>query len=286
MTRLHLAAESTGPLSLSLCGWPGVDVTDDHAAVTCRLCAAKLAKMAAEGAYTPPDGPQAYVDAVAAGEAVTPPTLAHKPFVVDRERWQRHHRGCACGSCDVCRHVLALRVEQHTDPYRTRVRAKTAAIPPRWSSVSAALETYVAHKLDGYPTKAWGGTLEMVRTLGHFIQSEGAYSSAAERAAHDVVHVEQAIKAAYEGGMDFGDMRQIGRDHCAGILLACGVGKLERDTDASGRTVQRYVPVSLEDVAETYGLPMAAIRQVVRHGRESVAKRLAERGLVPKRGAG
>lgn len=284
MTRLHLAAESSGPLGMSACGWPGVDVTDDHAAVTCRLCAKHMARMAAEGTQDAPDGPKAYVDALAAGDTVEPPVLTHKPFVVDAERWRRHRQGCACGSCDVCRHVLAIRVEQHTDPYRRRIRAKTAPIPPRWSSVSAALETYVSHRIDGYPVKAWGGTLEMVRTLGHLIQSEGAYSSAAERAAHDVVHVEHAIREAYEGGVDCGEMRCVGRNQAAGILLACGVGRLQRDTDASGRTVQRYVPVPMEEVAEVYGLPLHSVRQIVKHGRDRVGKRLAERGLVPERG--
>lgn len=286
MTRLHLSAESDGPLPMSLCGWPGVDTTDDHAAVTCRLCARKMGQRAQEGTHEPPDGAKAYVDALAAGEVVEGPTLAHEPFLMDAERWRRHRDGCACGSCDVCRHILAIRVEQHTDPYRRRMRARTEVQPPRWSSVSAALETYVGHRLDGYPSKAWGGTLEMVRTLGHFIQSEGAYSSAAERAAHDVVHVERALREAYHGGIDVAEHRYVGQEDAIGILLACGVGRLERDTDASGRKVQRYVPVPADEVASVYGLTARDVHRVVRHGRDAVGERLAERGLVPQRSAG
>ena len=43
MSRLHYATKSTGPLSTALCGILGSAITDDHAAVTCRLCMTALA---------------------------------------------------------------------------------------------------------------------------------------------------------------------------------------------------------------------------------------------------
>lgn len=280
MSRTHLRTESTGPLAVALCGQLGVAVTTDHAAVTCRSCAKLLAKAAQDGHQEPPDAAQAFVEALAAGEAPKGAS-GPAPFVVDRDRWRRLLAHCNCGSCDVCRHTVAVRIEQHTSPYRSRMRARTAASPPRWSSPSAALETYVAHKLDGYPIKAWGGTLEAMRDLGAFVQSEGAFSSAAERAAQDVVHVELALRACFDGDPAF---VAFGTGACVAILLACGVGQLERTQDA-GRTVQRYVPMDPEKVAAVYGLRVADVERIVRVGRAKVGELLAARGLVARRAA-
>lgn len=280
MSRTHLRTESTGPLSVALCGQLGVAVTTDHAAVTCRACAKLLAKSAAAGHQEPPDAAQAFVEALAAGEAPKGAS-GPAPFVVDRDRWRRLLAHCNCGSCDVCRHTVAVRIEQHTSPYRSRMRARTAASPPRWSSPSAALETYVAHKLDGYPIKAWGGTLEAMRDLGAFVQSEGAFSSAAERAAQDVVHVELALRVCFDGDPD---ALRFGKSECVAILLACGVGQLERTQDA-GRTVQRYVPMDPEKVAAVYGLRRVDVERIVRVGRAKVGELLAARGLVARRAA-
>lgn len=281
MSRTHLRTESTGPLAVALCGQLGpLTFTNDHAAVTCKDCGRLMAKSAIAGTLRPPDAAQAFVEALAAGEApkgVSGPA----PFVVDRDRWRRLLAHCACGSCDVCRHTVAVRIEQHTSPYRARLRARTAASPPRWSSPSAALETYVAHKLDGYPIKAWGGTLEAMRDLGAFVQSEGAFSSAAERAAQDVVHVELALRECFDGDPD---ALRFGKSECVAILLACGVGQLERTQDA-GRTVQRYVPMDPEKVAAVYGIRRADVERIVRVGRAKVGELLAARGLVARRAA-
>ena len=178
------------------------------------------------------------------------------------------------------------------------MRARTAASPPRWSSPSAALETYVALRLDGYPIKAWGGTLEAMRDLGAFVQSEGAFNSAAERAAQDVVHVGWALDDAFD---DFDETslgsgcvsgiaphrpgaHRFGKGDLVAILLACGVGQLERTQDA-GRTVQRYVPMDPEKVAAVYGLRVADVERIVRVGRAKVGELLAVRGLVARRAA-
>lgn len=278
--RTHYRAEQNGPLTVALCGQLGVHVTLDHAAVTCRTCAKALAKSAHDGHQEPPDAAQALVDAIAAGEApkgVSRPA----PFVVDRDRWRRLMAHCNCGGCDVCRHTVAVRIEQHTSPYRARMRARTEVTPPRWSSPSAALETYVAHRLDGYPIKAWGGTLDAMRELGRHVQQEGAYSSAAERAAHDVVHVELALRQAFDGDPD---AVRFGRSECVAILLACGVGQLERDTVA-GRTAQRHVPMDAAKVAAVYGLRESDVQRIVRTGRARVGELLAARGLVARRAA-
>lgn len=286
--KTHYQTETTGPLTVALCGQLGVPVTTDPAAVTCRACTKALAKQAQEGTHAPPDAAQAIVDALAAGEylgglsaARGAPAARPAPFAVDRERWRRIMAHCACGSCDVCRHTVALRIEQHTSPYRSRLRARTQASPPRWSSPSAALETYVAHRMDGYPIKAWGGTLELMRDLGAFVQSEGAFSSAAERAAQDVVHVELALRHAFDHDAE---CLTFGRRDCVAILLACGVGRLERTHDA-GRWVQRYVPMDAATVADKYGIRASDVLRIVRVGRARVGELLAERGLVARRSA-
>lgn len=281
MSRAHLRAESTGPLAVAICGQLGpLAFTTDHAAVTCKDCGRLMTKSANAGTLQPPDAAQAFVDALVAGAA---PRGAGgpAPFVVDADRWKRLVAHCNCGSCDVCRHTVAVRIEQHTSPYRSRMRARTAASPPRWSSPSAALETYVALRLDGYPIKAWGGTLEAMRDLGAFVQSEGAFNSAAERAAQDVVHVGWALDDAFDHDPAF---VSFGTDACVAILLACGVGQLERTQDA-GRTVQRYVPMDPEKVAAVYGLRVADVERIVRVGRAKVGELLAARGLVARRAA-
>jgi hypothetical protein len=283
MSRTHLRTESTGPLSTALCGVLGSAVTDDHAAVTCRLCMRALAAAMEAGTVTHRDPAEALVDAVAAGDHVQRSEAvagARAPFELDAERWRRVMDRCMCGGCDVCRRMLAIRVEQHSSPYQRRLRARTEETPSRWSSPSAALEAYVAHKLDGYPIKAWGGTLEAMRDLGAFVQSEGAYSSSAERAAHDVVHVDLALREAYRGTR----WESMGVAECIAILLAAGVGRLERVT-AHGRTQQRYVPLPAEDIAATYGLRARDVERIVRDGRKRVGELLAERGLVSKRRA-
>lgn len=279
MSRLHFRAESTGPLSTALCGILGSDVTDDHAAVTCRLCMAALATQLDAGTVAPRDATEALVDAAAAGalpDADEAATGARAPFVLDRDRWRRVRDRCMCGSCDVCARMRAIRVEQHINPYEKRLRARTEEAPKRWSSPSAALETYVAHKMDGYPIKAWGGTLEAMRTLGRFVQeAAGSYSSAAERSAQDVVHVELALREAFQGTQH----EALGTEACVAILLACGTGRLERVAGV-GRTVQRYVPVDPEAVAAVYGLRVGEVESVVRVGRKRVGALLAARGLV------
>lgn len=320
MSRLHYAAESTGPLSTALCGILGSAVTTDHAAVTCRLCMSALAARINAGTVQPADASEALVDAILAGEATPAATEAkgaRAPFVLDAERWRRLRDHCMCGSCDVCRRMLAIRVEQHSAPYEKRMRARTAETPARWSSPSAALETYVAHRLDGYPIKAWGGTLEQTRQLGCFVQQEGAFSSAAERAAQDVAHVEWVLRDAFAGGMSVAYSAQdagsyISEDDagraergeavelppltassatmrieapaCIAILLMCGTGRLER-VQAHGGTQQRYVPVPAEDVAAQLGMRVRDVEVIVREGRKRVGELLAARGLVARRAA-
>ena len=282
MSRLHYAAESTGPLSTALCGILGSAVTTDHAAVTCRLCMSALAARINAGTVQPADAPQALVDAILAGEATPAATEAkgaRAPFVLDAERWRRLRDHCMCGSCDVCRRMLAIRVEQHSAPYEKRMRARTAETPARWSSPSAALETYVAHRLDGYPIKAWGGTLEQTRQLGCFVQQEGAFSSAGERAAQDVAHVEWVLRDAFAG-----DHWELGASACIAILLMCGTGRLER-VQAHGGTQQRYVPVPTEDVAAVFALRVRDVETIVREGRKRVGVLLAARGMVARRAA-
>ena len=285
MSRIHLRAESTGRLSTALCGIIGSDVTDDHAAVTCRLCMRALPAAITQGTQQPRDAAAALVDAIAAGETrerqEDAATGARAPFVLDASRWRRVRDRCMCGSCDVCRRMLAIRVEQHSAPYQRRLRARTEETPARWSSPSAALEAFVAHRQDGYPIKAWGGTLEAMRDLGAFVQSEGAYSSSAERAAHDVAHVSLVLRDAYTGTR----WEHLGASECVAMLLACGVGRLERVT-AHERTQQRYVPMPAEEVAAVYGLRARDVEAIVRDGRKRVGELLAARGLVSQRRAG
>lgn len=278
--RIHFRADSTGPLSTALCGILGSDTTDEPAAVTCRLC---MAAMPVADTFPRP-AVALLVEAAAAGEDVTPPepvSAARVPFVLDADRFRRLQDHCMCGSCDLCRRMMAIRIEQHTSPYEKRVRARLEESPSRWSSPSAALETYVALRHDGYPIKAWGGTLEVMRDLGAFVQSEGAYSSAAERSAQDVVHVELALRQAYLGTR----WENFGISDCVAILLACGTGRLERVTAHGGGQQQRYVPVPHEEVAAVYGLPVADVAAIVREGRARVGELLRARGLVARRAA-
>src|SRR5690606_31967311 len=167
--------------------------------------------------------------------------------------------GCACGDCSVCRYFRGLRQIEFIAPWR-ETRAPASERRTRFSSVTHALEVYVAGREDGASAGGWGAQLDVFRTLGVRVQAEGDTSSRAERTADDLVEVEGALAVAFDEHND----RGLGLHACVGILLARAVGRLELVEGAYGRRSLKHVPVPVDELAERFSVSSSIIAGVVK----------------------
>lgn len=291
MTKIHLrdpfAAVPTGH-----CGIVSVNVTDQYTHTTCVLCR----KRCTEKTFQPPIYEVAYVDQVVADPDAADDAPAIQPFVIDAHRWQAIRDRCGCGSCEVCRFLTQLAAEAHSDPWRATLRARAEKRTTRWASIGAALEAYVGHKADGYPVKGWGGTLEVTRMYGTFLQGGTVGTAAPQRAAHDVADMHRVLRSVARDCVvtiettapaldsDTAEVRTITGSSLVAILLACSVGRVERVHDGA-RIVQRYTAIPAEEVGELYGLSAKQVRKCARQAKRHAATEAERRGLIPAKEA-
>lgn len=270
-----------------------VDVTNEYTHVTCALCLRKVSAMVEAGEIEPPAYEVAYVDAIADGHHLDDEPARIVPFVVDAKTWPAVRDGCGCGACDLCRRWVQILTEDHTDPYRQRLAARMEDRSSRWASIGALLESYVGHKADGYPVKGWGGTLEVTRMYGTFLQGGERGTAAPQRAAHDVADAHKVLRAVAQGcvvtlpvivgdGDTTDEVRTITGTSLVSILLACTVGRIERVDDGT-RTVQRYTAIPYGEIGDVYGLTDKQVRQCVREAKRYAREVAERRGLVPAR---
>lgn len=292
MTKRHLLNPRSTALA-SACGLVAVDVTEEYTHVTCVLCRKKISALADAGLIEPPTFEIAYVDAIADGHQLDDEPTRIAPFVVDAETWPSVRDGCGCGGCDLCRRWVQILTEDHTDPYRQRLSARASKRSTRWASIGALLESYVAHMADGYPVKGWGGTLELTRLYGTFLQGGEVGTAAPQRAAHDVADAHKVLRSVARDcvvtlpltthdGPDTAEVRTMTGPALVSVLLACTVGRIERVSDGA-RYVQRYTAIPYREVGEVYGLTDKQVRQCVRHAKRYAREVAEQRGLVPAR---
>lgn len=275
-TKLHFDATPEGStIPQTLCGDLTARVTPHAHLVTCKLCRKRLAKAAERAAQVDPV--EQYVEGVFAGRVQegSPEDLQGLP-VLTPATYAR--LDCMCGDCPVCRYFRRLRQLEFIAPWREN-RPLASERRTRFSSVTHALEVYVAGREDGASAGGWGAQLDVFRTLGVRVQADGDTSSRAERTADDLIEVEGALAVAFDEHND----RGLGLDTCVGILLARAVGRLETVEGAYGRRALKHVPVPAVELAERIGVSVSVIGGVVKSGRARVYEHLFAKGLVPER---
>ncbi len=273
------------PLTRPICGELGAIATIEPGAVTCKRCLKLLRKTpkpasARERAEDASDAARALRETIEEADRAR----ARQAFwadlgglpVLTPTTYAR--RDCTCRSldCPVCRFFMRLDQDEYASPNK-KTHALYDPTRARWSSVTAALESYVVARADGSSAGGWGYQLDVFRRLGVRVQADGPTDSAAERQADDAMEVERALAHAFDRHND----RGLGLARCIAILLARVVGRLETVDGTRGQRAQRRAPVPADELVAAFpGVSVEMVRGIVKSGRQRIYEHLCARGLV------
>lgn len=280
---VHFDASKPGQvLRWGLCGFSG-ETDTDITKVSCKGCRKRLSKGAGpakerKARGNPAAGAADELARLLAPKAPPPPRL-------DAGAWS----GCCdasegsavrrCGECALCQWEReanlwgSREVSAHNDAKQHRTPKLPGA--PRWSSVNKALIAYAEyHAHQRHARSATAGILARIEFGSDTDGGLARPDDPLQRAADDIVAVEQALHAAYpEGAHALPQRARIA------LLLARTPGVAPEQVDAKGVAQPTALP-TYEELAARLALPAGELQALVNTGRERAAWHLFERGLI------
>lgn len=262
--RVHLDdTESGSRVSQALCTWTAVDTTTDLTQVTCHMCLHKL--RGTSPVSTRNEVARAEIARVAAEayaktlipKAPAPPVLTAPVYATV---CRSHERRCGC--CVVCEHESQMRrYDDPREPKHARDCGRRS-----WTSLSAALvalSDWEKHNRAG--RSACGPILDRIESGEIGDGGRGRVDDRLMVWADDVVHVRQALEAAYPENAH----PLLSAQQCRALLMTRTPGILSGPMP------------TFEALAEELCVSAGELKALVRSGRDRVTVELAGRGMIP-----
>ena len=181
--------------------------------------------------------------------------------IKDRTHW--------CMSCPTCLWFSELKADAEANPWRKH--HGPGQVTFRWPSVTAALEWFVALRMDGFSMGAIGDALANLGKLGAVIRSGGSMQRAVEEA-DDALAIDSALSECYLERSRRG-LSRAERLYC---LFATIVGRPPMKPHEVAAELRRR-----NEALVVLSGPM--VSAVASQGRSVVLEYLSERGMVPPR---
>jgi hypothetical protein len=298
--KIHLDASTPGhALRRAYCGYLNVPTEVEMALVTCGLCVKRLRQSTSEKKRPKAIGEvefrgelvSAFAQATAYPTADAPPRLSPaewsqvcsstdgEPLAVPMYGTQDDDDAydARCKQCDVCKHEDSMVRWEYAAPSRHDVtRSEPDRALPRWRTLNAALvdlANYEAH--DRAAPSATGFML--ARAERGDLNTDSGQSRPDDpqmRRADDIVHVRQALEAAYDDGAH----RLLTAAQCMAVLMSRTPGATAPKSPKEPAEMPTY-----EALADRLSVSVGELKAVVRHGRLRVTEELTKRGMLPDR---
>lgn len=286
--RTHLDDTRPGQsIRRALCSWLAVDTATDVSQVDCKKCLELFrAGRTVVGSRQAPTRAAHQADVAVELARAFAATLAPKagpPPVLTPAVWAASCKGdgrCRSPECALCAWQSEAERWGSEDvaAWNREHRLERPAGAPRWPSLAAALCALVEHERHGrHGPSAMGGILRRIE-MGEI--GDGGWSRPDDpmlRRAGELVRVRQALDLAYPDGA-----HRLPAAARKAALLARTPGVVTQTWDLQEQAWRKGMP-TYEELAAELDEPVGELRALVRAGRRTVERELAERGLIAAR---